>query len=480
MGILSSSELVERALEIPGKDTVGRVVLATESSEVALRWANSTMTTNGHSTVVSWTVISLVRLGDAPGAVGTGVVSSSALVTDLAQIQDAVIASEAVARQAGPARDVIGLPEPSDENGVGWAEPAGQTSIKVFDRLAEQLGEAFASARGGHLMPRVLYGFASHEVATTWLGTSAGVRRRWVQPIGSVELNAKSADLTRSAWAGRSVATPEDFAALDVIGLDAELVDRLGWGQRRVELPAGRYPTILPPAAVADLMIYMCWEMAGRPACEGRSAFSAPPDSGRPTRVGERLSALPLSLTSDPNAGNGLACAPFLVTTQSSDEISVFDNGARLGKVNWVAEGVLSALAYPRAAAAELGTEFAAPPSNLILTGGSDASLADLVAGTERVLLPTCLWYIRLVDPATLLLTGLTRDGVYLVERGEVVGEVNNFRFNESPLDLLRRVSAVTKTERALPREFKDEFTLTAMPSVLVPDFNMSSVSKAN
>jgi predicted Zn-dependent protease len=84
------------------------------------------------------------------------------------------------------------------------------------------------------------------------------------------------------------------------------------------------------------------------------------------------------------------------------------------------------------------------------------------------------------VDPGTLLLTGLTRDGVYLVEGGEVVGEVNNFRFNESPLDLLRRASSVGSAERTLPREFKDWFTRTLMPAMLVPDFNMSSVSQAS
>ena len=91
----------------------------------------------------------------------------------------------------------------------------------------------------------------------------------------------------------------------------------------------------------------------------------------------------------------------------------------------------------------------------------------------------TCLWYIREVDPQTLLLTGLTRDGVYLVEGGEVVGAVNNFRFNESPVDLLDRVIEVGATERTLPREWGDWFTRAAMPPVRVAGFNMSSVSEA-
>jgi predicted Zn-dependent protease len=102
-----------------------------------------------------------------------------------------------------------------------------------------------------------------------------------------------------------------------------------------------------------------------------------------------------------------------------------------------------------------------------------------MIAHTERGLLLTTLWYIREVDPATLLLTGLTRDGVYLIENGEVTAAVNNFRFNESPIDLLRRVTEAGATETTLPREWKDWFTRTAMPPLRIPDFHMSSVSQA-
>jgi predicted Zn-dependent protease len=112
------------------------------------------------------------------------------------------------------------------------------------------------------------------------------------------------------------------------------------------------------------------------------------------------------------------------------------------------------------------------------MTGGS-ASLADMVARTERGLLLTTLWYIRTVDPTLLLLTGLTRDGVYLVEDGEVTAAVNNFRFNESPLDLLRRATEAGASEVTLPREWGDWATRAAMPSLRIPDFHMSSVSQA-
>ena len=108
------------------------------------------------------------------------------------------------------------------------------------------------------------------------------------------------------------------------------------------------------------------------------------------------------------------------------------------------------------------------------------ARIEDLVAGTERGLLLTCLWYIREVDPQTLLLTGLTRDGVYLVEDGEIIGAVNNFRFNESPIDLLSRFTHACATVPSFSREWGDDyFSRTATPALRVPDFNMSSVSQA-
>ena len=118
---------------------------------------------------------------------------------------------------------------------------------------------------------------------------------------------------------------------------------------------------------------------------------------------------------------------------------------------------------------------------NLVLeVDGGSGDIDDLVAGTERGLLLTCLWYIREVDPQTLLLTGLTRDGVYLVENGEITGAVNNFRFNESPIDLLGGSRTPAPPCPSFSREWGDDyFSRTATPALRVPDFNMSSVSQA-
>jgi predicted Zn-dependent protease len=149
--------------------------------------------------------------------------------------------------------------------------------------------------------------------------------------------------------------------------------------------------------------------------------------------------------------------------------------------ISWITDGTLTNLIRPRAWALRTTAPATAALDNLILEDPTaTASLEEMLAATDRGLLLTTLWYIREVDPQTLLLTGLTRDGVFLVEGGEVTGAVNNFRFNESPVDLLGRMVQAGRTERTLPREWNDWFTRCAMPPLRVPDFNMSSVSPAS
>ncbi|MFF5345125.1 metallopeptidase TldD-related protein [Streptomyces althioticus] len=453
-------EIVERALELSRSD--GCVVIADEHSSANLRWAGNALTTNGVTRGRTLTVIATV---DGAQGTASGVVSRSAVTVD--ELEPLVRAAEAAARGAGPAEDaqplVTGV-DPSPE----FTEAPAETTSAVFADFAPALGEAFARARAGG---RELYGFANHELVSTYLGTSTGLRLRHDQPNGTLELNAKSPDRTRSAWAGRST---RDFKDVDPAAMDAELAVRLGWAERRLELPAGRYETLLPPTAVADLLIYQLWSASGRDAAEGRTVFSTP---GGGTRVGERLTGLPLTLRSDPNEP-GLESAPFVIAHSSGGDQSVFDNGLPLSATDWVREGELHRLTTSRHSAGLTGLPTAPGIDNLILDGGEDRSLQEMVAATERGLLLTCLWYIREVDPATLLLTGLTRDGVYLVENGEVTGEVNNFRFNESPVDLLGRAAEAGRTEKTLPREWSDWFTRAAMPALRIPDFNMSSVSR--
>ncbi len=457
--IIAAGEVVERVLALSRADEA--MVIVTDAHDASLRWAGNSMTTNGSSNYRDWAVISIFR--DGPRAARVGTIGSTSV--DPAEIEAVVRRSEEAARAAAPAEDAMPLLD-SERPAEDWADPAGSTGIEVFTDLARGLSAGFDGSDR-------LYGFAHHTVHTTWLGTSTGLRRRFTQPTGSVEINGKrgaGTDLA-SAWAGVGTA---DFTDVDVPGLLAELSRRLDWAGRKVELPAGRYETLMPPSTVADMMIYLHWQMEGRGAHEGHTAFSR----AGGTRIGERLTDIPLTLYSDPQAA-GLEYRPFVATSASSQAMSVFDNGLSAERVDWIRDGVIESLIYPRATAAEFGTTATIPGGNLLLTGGSATTLDEMIARTERGLLLTTLWYIREVDPASLLLTGLTRDGVYLVENGEVTAAVNNFRFNESPLDLLRRVTEAGTSEITLPREWKDWFTRTAMPPLRIPDFHMSSVSQA-
>jgi len=393
-----------------------------------------------------------------------------------------VAEAEQAAADGSPAEDAAPLLATGDAmafgmqgaglGGPAWDAPVGGTEIGVFSRFAGDLGSVFGAAEAGE---RKLYGFAEHTLTTTFLGTSAGLRLRHDQPTGKVDLNAKSADLTRSTWAGCAT---RDFTDVDVTALDAGLQQRLDWARRKIDLPAGRYETLLPPTAVADLLVYLYWSAAAKDALDGRSVFSKP---GGGTRVGERLASLPLTLRSDPGLP-GLGAAPFVIAHASGRDSSVFDNGLRLQPTEWISSGELAALTQTRHTAKLSGLPVTPGIGNLALDGppGSAASLDDMAASTSRGLLLTCLWYIREVDPQTLLLTGLTRDGIYLVENGEVTGAVNNFRFNESPVAMLNRLTEVGATVPALPREWGDYFTRCAMPPVRVEGFNMSSVSQAS
>jgi predicted Zn-dependent protease len=462
MTAASPQELVEHALRTSSSDQC--VVIVHDSTSANLRWANNTLTTNGVMHDVSVTVIAFHGTGEGTAA---GSVSASASSTE--QVTRIVEQADAAAKASGPAEDANELV--SGEAARDWFDPSGRTSIDVYSDFAPALGEAFgrASAEG-----RILYGFVDHDVTTTYLGTSTGLRLRHVQPTGHYGCTAKPTDLSTSAWVGGAT---RDFTDVDATAMDAELVRRLGWADRRVDLQAGRYDTVLPPTAVSDLMIYAYWTASAREAHDGQTVFSR---RGGGTRIGETLSDKPLQVYSDP-AYPRLEASPFVSTSSSNEIESVFDNGLPLARTDWVKDGRLAALLQNRYSAKLTGQPVTPYIDNLVVeVEGATGSTQDLLAGVERGLLVTCLWYIREVDPQTLLLTGLTRDGVYLVENGEVTGAVNNFRFNESPVDLMRRFSHASATAPSFSREWGDYFPRTATPALRVPDFNMSTVSQAN
>ncbi len=384
------------------------------------------------------------------------------------QVQRIVEAADAAAASSSPADDAAELV--AGDAADDWEDQPERTSIEVYSDFAPALGEAFARATADK---RVLYGFVDHDLTTTYLGSSTGLRLRHVQPTGHYGCTGKTADLATSAWVGGAT---RDFSDVDAHAMEADLVRRLSWAERRVDLPAGRYDTVLPPTAVSDLMIYAYWTAGAREAHDGQSVFSR---RGGGTRIGDTLSSRPVQVYSDP-AYPGIGAAPFVTASRSNNLESVFDNGLPLGRTDWVKDGALAALLQTRHSARITEQPVTPYIDNLVVAvDGATGDTDDLVAGVERGLLVTCLWYIREVDPQTLLLTGLTRDGVYLVENGEVTGAVNNFRFNESPIGLLDRFSHASDTGLSFSREWGDHFPRTATPALRVPDFNMSTVSQA-
>ncbi len=459
----SPHKLVEHAIEASDADQC--MVVLQQSSSANLRWAVNTLTTNGIMAASRMTVISVVG-GHRGQAVGV----LSRTTTTRSQVESLVAEADEAARSSGPAEDAAPLVEGGEA--ADWGEPAGGTSLEVLETFGASLGEAFDRARSaGH----VLYGYVEHDVTTTYLGNTAGLRLRHEQPTGHVGITGKPADLSASAWVGQAV---EQLGDVDVADLDAELVRRLGWAKRTIELPAGRYDTLLPPTAVADLAIYAYFVASGRDAHEGQTVFSDPTGG---TRVGQEIVRPDVTLSSDP-AAEGLSAAPFALATSSSSAASVFDNGLPLTRTDWIRDGRLTALQTSRHTSELTGLATTPVIDNLVLSVDAGSGTVDDMVGSssDRALLLTCLWYIREVDPQTLLLTGLTRDGVYVVEKGEVVGAANNFRFNESPIDLLGRFTQAGGTERSFSREWGDYFPRTATPALRIPDFNMSSVSQAS
>jgi predicted Zn-dependent protease len=498
--VIEAQAVVEAALAAAARDGAdGCIVLVDESSHADVRFAVNRTTTNGVRRDRTVTVIVMQKQS-------VGVARRSGVV-DVEQMVSAALTD---ARGAPPADDATTLVD-----GMGAARGGGaavaaavaygqsplETDLSVLGGVLSGLSGAFARAAR---LDTQLAGFAEYGVSTLYLGSSTGVRLSHTQPTGALNVVGRSSDGARTAWAGAGSARIEE---LSFASLEEELWRRLDWAGRTLSLEAGRYEVILPPSAVGDMMGSLCfYGFGGQDAEDGRTVFSATGgdggggdggggsggsgsgSGGSGTRVGEQLSTTPFTLYSDP-VEPGIECMPFVANGSSNSEESVFDNGLPLGRTDWIRDGRLAHLRYHRAGAGRSGVDVAPYIDNLVLRvgdgggdggGGGTGTIDDMVSRTERGLLLTCLWYIREVDPATLLLTGLTRDGVYVVEDGVVVGAANNFRFNESPVDLLARATEVGDSVRALPREVGEYLNRTVMPPLRIPDFNMSSVSQAS
>jgi predicted Zn-dependent protease len=395
-----------------------------------------------------------------------GVTRTDVSLADVPALLEAAIAT---AKAAGPADDYAPL---ATNVSIGnWSAEHVPTGPEVFTKFAPALGDMFSRSLADKIE---LFGYSEHTNETTWVGSKGGLRLRKDSPVGRVEMTGKSHDRTRSTWAGVET---HDFTDVSVSDIDAQIRERLNWQGTKVDLPAGKYDTIFPSGSVADIFTYMMWVSTARDAHEGQSVFSK---KGGGTRIGEKLANVSLQFFTDPEFKQ-LPASNFVATAVSSPFSSVFDNGQSAKRVDWLKDGVLQSLIQTRASAKLTNLDFTPMGENLIMSvDGASSSLADLIKKVDNGLLLTTLWYIRMVDPNSLLLTGLTRDGVYHVKGGEVVGATNNFRWNDSPVSALSRIAHAGATEWTQPREWAGDVTNMSMPPLVIKDFNMSTVSPGN
>lgn len=452
---MKMQDTMEKIIELSRADEC--IVISEESSNANVRWANNTTTTNGVAEARQLYVISIKNKR-------VGVVGRTYFPDD--QLEDLVRESEAACEDKPEAEDYAPLIEGISND--GWGESLDRIGIEVFSNFAPELAQVFKEAGSSDIK---LFGFADHSTSAVYLATSSGMRLGHMQGEGKLELNAKSSDYSRSSWVGQATST---FKDIDLSHHYERLQQRLGWAEKSLDLDPGHYEVLLEPSAVSDMLLYSYWTSSARDTDEGRTVFSKP---GGGNRKGEKLYPDNVTIYSDPSEP-GFEVSPFQVVPTSSSHASVFDNGLPCDRTEWVSKGVLENLVTPRYWADK--TEGRAVPfiDNLIFPS-SGPSLDDMISSTKRALLVTCLWYIREVDPQTLLLTGLTRDGVFLVEDGEVKGAVNNFRFNMSPVAMLAQAQELGASEPTLAREFGDYFTFAKVPPVRVANWNMSSVSQA-
>ena len=460
--MISAQDLIEKITSTATCDDC--IVVVRDKTQANLRWAGSTLTTNGVIQERSVTVIAFVSVEG--GMASGGVTRTDVSLADVPALLEAAIAS---AKAAGPADDYAPL---ATNVSIGnWSAEHVPTGPEVFTKFAPALGDMFSRSVADKIE---LFGYSEHTNETTWVGSKGGLRLRKDSPVGRVEMTGKSHDRTRSTWAGVET---HDFADVSVADIDAQIRQRLNWQGTKVDLPAGKYDTIFPSGSVADIFTYMMWVSTARDAHEGQSVFSK---KGGGTRIGEKLANVSLQFFSDPDF-KALPFSNFVATAVSSPFSSVFDNGQSIKRVDWLKDGVLQSLIQTRASAQLTNLDFTPLGENLVMSvDGASGSLEDMVKKVDNGLLLTTLWYIRMVDPNSLLLTGLTRDGVYHVKGGEVVGATNNFRWNDSPVSALSRIAHAGTSQWTQPREWAGDMTSMSMPPLVIKDFNMSTVSPGN
>jgi predicted Zn-dependent protease len=299
-------------------------------------------------------------------------------------------------------------------------------------------------------------GFLQTGIGASAVGNSAGLFAYQSGTSANYTLTVRTADGTGSGWAG---ADHPDWSQLDVKGVAQHAIEKARRSRNPVAIEPGRYTVILEPQAVGDLVQLLAFALDARSAEEGRSAFSKP---GGGTKIGEKVADDRVTLFSDPG------------DPQLSSNTFDFQ-GLPAHRVAWIENGILKRLTYSRFWAQKKGQQPDAGTSAVKLAGGTQTQ-DELIASTPRGVLVTRLFYLRQTDPRTVMYTGLTRDGTFLVENGKVTRAIKNFRFNESPLLMLNNIEALGRAVRVAGTEAGGD---VVMPPLKIRDFNFTSLSDA-
>ncbi len=409
-----------------------------------VRYAQNMATTNGAPSSIEITVESHF-----------GKQSGSATGTDLSDdaLAALVSASENTAKLA-PENPEFMPPLGPQKYATGTAFSAS-TQAATSDQLARAILPVLKQAQDKNVQAS---GFL--EVGTTFssFGSSKGlfVSNQSTNVLHTV--TARTPDGTGAGWAGT---TYQDFSKLDAAAMGTVATDKAVKSQKPIKLEPGKYTVILEPSAVSDLIgILVGEEFDQRAADEGRS-FATKKGGG--SLLGETVFGKNVTIYSDPND-------PLVPGSIYSDD------GQPAQRTVWIEDGVLKNLQCGRYWADKTKRAPVPSPTTLVMKGGTTTT-EEMIKQTKRGLLITRFWYIREVDPQTVLLTGLTRDGVFLIEHGEIVKPVCNFRFNQSPVAMLNKVIAMGPALRAYGEESIG--LPIAVPTLLVDDFALSSVSDA-
>jgi predicted Zn-dependent protease len=436
--------LTDRALSFSKADET-QVVL-TGGDRANVRFARNSVTTAGASSGYSLAIVA--QVGQKSGTVTASEFSDASL-------QRAARNAEEIARLSPDNPETMPLLGPQSYAATNAYFEDAAAATPEWRAAAVKSALALSKERDV-----VSAGFVETSAQIQAVATSKGQFAFGPFTAADYNLTARTQDGTGSGWASKSF---NELRMLEPARLAGAAIDKAARSHNPAAIEPGKYTVVLEPAALADLIVNLVFSADARQSDEGRSFFSK---KGGGTRVGEAIVGEKVRLYSDP----AHALAPALP----------FDGqGLPLKRIDWIDKGVLKTLSYSRYWAQKQGKEATPSPGNLIMDGGT-ASIDDLIKGVERGVLVTRFWYIRPLDPQTLLLTGLTRDGLFLIEKGKVTRPVKNMRWNESPVFALNNLDAMTAPERTVSGEGVGGAGFSVVcPAARIREFTFTSGSDA-